>query len=90
MNAARSRCAVPTLRFFPPFARGSNTTNATGVVPLTKSGAPTTAQSFTPKPSVSRFQRHRSICSVPTRLPLTLMTSSDLPWKVNPPPFSFE
>ena len=57
---------------------------------MTKSGAPTTAQSFTPKPSVSRFQRHRSICSVPTRLPLTLMTSSDLPWKVNPPPFSFE
>ena len=79
LKAARSGAPAPTLRFLSPLARGSNTTNATGVVPLTKSGAPTTAQSFTPYPSASRFQRHRSICSVPTRLPLTLITSSDLP-----------
>ena len=33
---------------------------------------------------VSTSQRHRSICSVPTRLPLTLITSSERPWNVYP------
>jgi len=51
---------------------------------LTKSGAPTTAQSRTRHPPTRTPHRHRSICSVPTRLPLTLITSSERPWNVYP------
>mmetsp|Transcript_13102 Transcript_13102/g.55054 ORF Transcript_13102/g.55054 Transcript_13102/m.55054 type:complete len:243 (-) Transcript_13102:1125-1853(-) len=61
-----------------------NATNATGASPLTKSGAPTTAQSRTRHAPTRTSHRHRSICSVPTRLPLTLITSSERPWNVYP------
>mmetsp|Transcript_145057 Transcript_145057/g.404098 ORF Transcript_145057/g.404098 Transcript_145057/m.404098 type:complete len:257 (+) Transcript_145057:1752-2522(+) len=58
----------------------ASTTQATGVRPLTKSGPPTTAQALMAPRAAT--QMAASISSVPTRFPLTLMTSSVRPCSV--------
>ena len=67
-------------------ASGCRTTKATGTVPSTSSGMPTTTQLRSGEPAVSvSVSKALSISSVPMRLPPTLITSSERPWKVNAP-----